>query len=442
MSSIRGKFLVGSLVTALAFGMAFDAEAKRMGGSRSMGKQSESVTQRQQSQPTSPTQQAQQPAQQAAPASAGAAGAAAAAAPKRNWGGILGGIAAGLGIGWLLSHFGLGGAALSFLSNLILIAIVAFAVMWLIRKFRGGSQRRLETTAGVDLVFGEARFVGPRTVEVRLKAGGTRRLSAEHVFINTGCRPARPALPGLDGVPTLDSSSIMELEELPSRLLVLGVAGFGLALSLNVYFFASALFLWIMGVLYNVPPFRTKEWPYVDVLSESVNNPIRLLLGWFALITAHVPPLSLAIAYWMLGAFFMGMKRFAEFRHIADPRVAAAYRGSFAWYTEERLLVSLLFYATTCTLFGGIFIVRYHLELLLFAPVGAGVFAYYLHIGLKPNSPVQHPEKLYRERGFFVYMVAATLLFVLLMFTSIPSLYELFNVAPARMEPLWTLGGR
>ncbi|MGX6565091.1 Tim44 domain-containing protein [Cupriavidus necator] len=142
MSSFRGKFLVGSLITAIALGLMFDANAKRMGGSRSIGKQSESVTQRQQApQPTSPTQQAQQPAQQAAPATAGAAGAAAAAAPKRNWGGILGGIAAGLGIGWLLSHFGLGGAALSFLSNLILIALVAFAAIWLIRKFRGGSKR-------------------------------------------------------------------------------------------------------------------------------------------------------------------------------------------------------------------------------------------------------------------------------------------------------------
>lgn len=142
MSSFRGKFLVGSLITAIALGVMFDANAKRMGGSRSIGKQSESVTQRQQApQPTSPTQQAQQPAQQAAPATAGAAGAAAAAAPKRNWGGILGGIAAGLGIGWLLSHFGLGGAALSFLSNLILIALVAFAAIWLIRKFRGGSKR-------------------------------------------------------------------------------------------------------------------------------------------------------------------------------------------------------------------------------------------------------------------------------------------------------------
>jgi len=65
--------------------------------------------------------------------------------------------------------------------------------------------------------------------------------------------------------------------------LLLAAAGLGLALSLNVYFFVSALSLWVMGIAYNVPPVRTKEWPYLDVLSESVNNPIRLMLGWFAL---------------------------------------------------------------------------------------------------------------------------------------------------------------
>ncbi len=222
--------------------------------------------------------------------------------------------------------------------------------------------------------------------------------------------------------------------------LAFAVAGLGLALLVNRYFFFAALSLWIMGIAYNVPPLRTKEWPYLDVLSESINNPIRLLLGWFALVTSHVPPISLAIAYWMIGAYFMAMKRFAEFRHIGDKRVAAAYRRSFSYYSEDRLLGSLMFYATTCTLFAGIFIVRYHLELILFAPVGAGVFAYYMHLGLKPDSPVQNPERLYRERGFFAYMIFATLLFVVLMFTSIPGIYRVFNVEPVRMSPLWTLG--
>ena len=80
----------------------------------------------------------------------------------------------------------------------------------------------------------------------------------------------------------------------------LAVVGLALARAINVYFFASAAMLWIMGLVYNVPPLRTKEWPYVDVLSESINNPIRLLLGWFALVTTHVPPLSLVISYWMM----------------------------------------------------------------------------------------------------------------------------------------------
>ena len=222
--------------------------------------------------------------------------------------------------------------------------------------------------------------------------------------------------------------------------LALAAAGFALAAALNVYFLASAVSLWVMGVAYNVPPLRTKEWPYLDVLSESVNNPIRLLLGWFALVSTTFPPVSLLVAYWMVGAFFMGMKRYAEYRHIGDRNVAAAYRRSFAWYTEERLLVSVFFYGTACALFAGVFIVRYHIELILFTPLAAGMFAYYLHIGMRPNSPVQNPEKLYRQRGFFAYMVFSTIVFVLLMFTSIPFMYELFNVNSAAMDPLWTLG--
>jgi decaprenyl-phosphate phosphoribosyltransferase len=223
--------------------------------------------------------------------------------------------------------------------------------------------------------------------------------------------------------------------------ILLGVAGFGLALLVNVPFAASAAGLWLLGLSYNVPPVRTKEWPYLDVLSESANNAVRLLLGWFPLIQDRVPPLSLVLAYWMVGAFFMATKRYAEYRHIGDPTVAAAYRGSFSFYNEERLLVSMMFYSTCCALFAGIFIVRYHLELILFIPVAAGVFAYYLHIGMMDDSPVQNPEKLYRQKGFFAYMLGAAVLFVLLMFTSIPGLYDAFNVEQNRTQPLWTIGG-
>ncbi|MBA3271567.1 MAG: UbiA family prenyltransferase [Acidobacteria bacterium] len=221
--------------------------------------------------------------------------------------------------------------------------------------------------------------------------------------------------------------------------IALGAIGLGLAWQINLSFAASAVWLWVMGILYNAPPIRTKEWPYVDVLSEAVNNPIRLLLGWFALVDRTIPPVSLLISYWMIGAFFMAMKRYAELRHIGNPRVAAAYRRSFAYYTEERLLISIVFYATACALFAGIFIVRYHLELILFAPLAAGVFAHYLKLGLLPDSPTQHPERLYRHRGFVLYLVVCFCVFVVLMFTEIPVLYDWFNVDPSTTPPLWRL---
>jgi pyruvate/2-oxoglutarate dehydrogenase complex dihydrolipoamide dehydrogenase (E3) component len=97
----------------------------------------------------------------------------------------------------------------------------------IVASFRGGGERRL-TAAGVDLIMGEARFVGPREVAVRRADGGEARLTAPVVVINTGCRPARPPLPGLADVPALDSTSIMELDRVPEHLLVLGGGYVGL----------------------------------------------------------------------------------------------------------------------------------------------------------------------------------------------------------------------
>ncbi len=92
----------------------------------------------------------------------------------------------------------------------------------IVEKFRNGSQRRLEKTDGLDLIFGEASFADRSTLEVRQKDGTTRRLTADKIFINTGARPARPSLPGLDAIPALDTTSVMELDSVPGHLLILG----------------------------------------------------------------------------------------------------------------------------------------------------------------------------------------------------------------------------
>lgn len=98
----------------------------------------------------------------------------------------------------------------------------------IVNSWRDSGQRRIEDTPGVTLVFGEASFTGPKTLRVALNDGGARDLTADSIFINTGERPARPSLPGLDSVPFLTSTTIMELDVVPQHLLVLGGGYVGL----------------------------------------------------------------------------------------------------------------------------------------------------------------------------------------------------------------------
>src|SRR5712664_1316037 len=98
----------------------------------------------------------------------------------------------------------------------------------IVDSFRNGSQKRLEKTANLELIFGEASFSGPKTVSVRMKDGAQRTLSADRIFINAGTRPSVPKLEGLKDVPFLDSTSIMELDAVPEHLVVLGGGYVGL----------------------------------------------------------------------------------------------------------------------------------------------------------------------------------------------------------------------
>jgi pyruvate/2-oxoglutarate dehydrogenase complex dihydrolipoamide dehydrogenase (E3) component len=98
----------------------------------------------------------------------------------------------------------------------------------IVDSFRNGSQTRIEKTANLELIFGEASFSGPKKVLVRSRDGGQCTISAKHIFINAGTRAARPRLDGLETVPFLDNVSIMELDALPDHLLILGGGYIGL----------------------------------------------------------------------------------------------------------------------------------------------------------------------------------------------------------------------
>ncbi len=209
------------------------------------------------------------------------------------------------------------------------------------------------------------------------------------------------------------------------QYLFLATAGLTLAWQINFLFLTVSAFFLLMGFLYNVRPFRTKDLVFLDVLSESINNPVRLLLGWFIVTTEFIPPSSLLLGYWMGGAFLMGIKRFAEYRFIADPESAALYRRSFRHYNEENLLISSFFYGMCSLFFTGIFLIKYRIELILTIPFLAFLFAWYMHIGVQPNSPAQHPERLYREKPFVAYLFLLAVLLIVLMFVDLPYLQSL-----------------
>ena len=209
--------------------------------------------------------------------------------------------------------------------------------------------------------------------------------------------------------------------------LLLAALGLGMSWTIGEAFFYCALALWVMGCIYNIPPMRSKDKPYLDVLSESVNNPLRLLLGWYGAGATVFPSLSLIMAYWAIGAFFMAVKRFAEYRRIGDPVVAASYRASFSHYDEERLLTSIVYYAVAFGFFFGIFLIRYRIELLVAIPFIVGFISYYIHIGFHEDSPVQYPEQLYKNTGFVLYALFCAVLMIALMFIDLPLIERLFT---------------
>jgi pyruvate/2-oxoglutarate dehydrogenase complex dihydrolipoamide dehydrogenase (E3) component len=81
---------------------------------------------------------------------------------------------------------------------------------------------------GIDLIEGEAHFTGAKTIEIALKDGGTRQISAPVIVIDTGTRPKPLAITGADNGAVLNSTSIMELDELPQHLIILGGGYIGL----------------------------------------------------------------------------------------------------------------------------------------------------------------------------------------------------------------------
>ena len=209
--------------------------------------------------------------------------------------------------------------------------------------------------------------------------------------------------------------------------IALMLVGLALASLVSQALVLVLLWLWVMGCIYNIPPVRAKDIPYVDVLVESINNPIRLLIGWYIVSPPFQMPASLLISYWMIGAYLMAIKRFAEMRDISKNISAKQYRKSFGYYTEQNLLVSIMFYAATAMLFFGAFVMRYRLELILSFPLIAFIMAMYLNLAFKEDGSAQAPEKLWKEIPLMAASFLCLILMVFLMNFSLPAFTSFFS---------------
>jgi 4-hydroxybenzoate polyprenyltransferase len=208
------------------------------------------------------------------------------------------------------------------------------------------------------------------------------------------------------------------------------VAGLAFAAAGGRLMLLAAVIFGLQGIFYNVPPLRTKDKPYIDVISESINNPVRLMIGWAMLDPTTLPPSSIILLYWAGGAFLMTAKRLSEYREITASHgheLLTRYRASFAGYSEIKLTVCCFAYALTSTFVLAVFLMKYRIEYLLTVPVVILLFGWYLGLSMRPGSSAQKPEKLFRERGLMVLVAILGVLFLLLTFVDIPLLEPLAN---------------
>jgi 4-hydroxybenzoate polyprenyltransferase len=207
--------------------------------------------------------------------------------------------------------------------------------------------------------------------------------------------------------------------------LMLVGAGVTCAAMASKVMLAIAIVFATQGIIYNVRPMRSKDIAFVDVISESINNPLRLMIGWAMIDPFALPPGSIIMAYWFGGAFLMAAKRLSEYREIVATHgreLLVRYRTSFAGYDEISLTVSCFVYALMSSACLAVFLIKYRIEYLVALPAIFALFGHYLALSMRPNSSAQKPEKLYRERLLLLLLCVTAGLFIMATFVNMPPL--------------------
>lgn len=178
------------------------------------------------------------------------------------------------------------------------------------------------------------------------------------------------------------------------------------------HFVMGLLALLTAGILYNVPPFRLKDIPYLDSTIEAVNNPIRFLIGW-SIVGENFPPVILLASWWAFGNFLMVGKRVAEKKFLGD-EISARYRIALKKYQIPRLEFFMIFNAIVFLItFSWFAIQSRYISFLFSIPfLGVYLFMFFKKYTQEING-AEDPEILIRNPYFAFYTLFLIAVFLL-----------------------------
>lgn len=202
------------------------------------------------------------------------------------------------------------------------------------------------------------------------------------------------------------------------KLIAIALFLFILSISISLLYFArwvtiSLLSLFIAGILYNIKPIRLKDITFVDSISESVNNPIRLLIGWFSAGGEKFPSPLLLLFFWLAGNFLLSTKRLSELKNLGAEK-AKAYRKSFSSYTSKSLFIFITFSAFLCLTFFIWFCWKERIMTFILATPFFFVLIGWIFLRMSKDETLADEPEVLVKKPFFSLILTILLIFIIL----------------------------
>ncbi len=190
-----------------------------------------------------------------------------------------------------------------------------------------------------------------------------------------------------------------------------------LSLFLFSYFTSLSLFLlFLAGIIYNIKPIRLKDIPFLDSISESANNPIRFLIGWFSAGGSSLPSLLVLFFFWAFGNFILSSKRLSEIKNLGVER-ARSYRKSFSGYNERSLFLFIIFSSLVALSFFVAFSIKMSIiSFLLSIPVFLSFSIWIIFKMARVGRLMDEPEVLFKNPVFLTLFSLMAFFFILAFF--------------------------